>query len=95
MATEAWQDEPPRRGRYDWGSITKRLRRRPEKWLLISEQTPRSVYGAIKRNRINALRDPDWYYDVRVSNTNGTKGDIWMSARPRTEEEKESWDSRL
>jgi hypothetical protein len=93
--TDTWQDEPPRRGRYDWGSVTKRLRRRPEKWLLVMEQSPRSVYGAIKRNRINALRDPDWVYDVRTSNTKDGLADIWMSARPRTEEEKESWDSRM
>lgn len=87
MAAEKWQDEPPRRGRYDWGPITKRLRSRPDKWLKIGEQVPRSVYGAIKGDRIKALRDSAWVYEVRTSNTNGPLADIWMSARPRTEEE--------
>lgn len=88
MTTETWQDDPPRRGRYDWGAITKRLQRKPTKWLLIREQAPRSIYGAITRNRIAALRDPEWVYEVRTSNTHGEVADIWMSARPRDEEEK-------
>lgn len=86
MTTETWQDKPPRRGSYDWGEITKRLRKRPGKWLLIREQAPRSLYGAVRRDRIAALRDPKWVYVVRTTNTNGERADIWMSATPRAEE---------
>lgn len=88
MAGETWKDEPPRRGRYDWVGITRRLRNRPEKWMLIGEQLPRSLYGAVTRDRIKALRDPDWCYEIRTSNTTGSLADIWMSARPKTDEEK-------
>lgn len=89
------QGKPPIKGRYDWPTIIRRLRRNPEEWNEIATQVPRTLYGAIKRRRITALRDPEWVYEVCTRNTNGSLADIWMMARPRTEEEKDTWDSRL
>jgi hypothetical protein len=83
-----WEDElPPRRGKYNWTAIASRLRERPGTWLLIEEQGSRSIYSAVKRGRLTALRDPEWVYEIKTRNTNGNKADIWMSARPRTEED--------
>ena len=77
-----WRDsEPPRRSRYDWPEITKTLRKKPEKWLLIAEQVPRSVHGAVKKGRIALLRDDaKWAYEIRTRNTKGSTADIWMMA---------------
>lgn len=85
MAEDVWRDsEPPRRSRYDWPEITRNLRRRPDKWLLIAEQVPRSLHGAVTAGRIAYLRDdPRWAYEIRTRNTHGTLADIWMMARKR------------
>lgn len=98
MDTQKWQAEPPASAagspKYDWVGITKGLRRRPGKWLLVAEGVSRSLYTAITRGRILALRDRDWVYEARTRNNKDGKADIWMSARPRTAEEMNGWDSR-
>lgn len=81
--------------KYDWEDITRRLRETPEVWNQVLIDVPRSVYSAIMRQRMLALRDRDWRYVACTRNTNGTRADIWMMARPRTEEEKKIWDLRL
>lgn len=78
-----WQEQPPpERGGYDWPAILRKLRRRPEKWLLVAEQAPRSIQSAVRRGHISMIRDdPNWDYDIRCRRTNGQRADIWMSAR--------------
>jgi hypothetical protein len=80
---------------YDWEQITADLRATPEEWLLIVEQGPRSLYSAVKRQRMLALRDRDWVYEVCTRQTHGAHADLWMMARRRTEQEMDTWDSRL
>lgn len=87
MRGDGWQPQPPLRGNYDWPDIAKRLKARPGQWLLIAEQVPRTVHGAVVRGRIQALRDPRWVFECKTRNTNGKNADIWMSARHREEGE--------
>ena len=96
MPRSKWAEAPPAtRRQYDWKAIAAELRKRPDEWKLVAVQANRSIRSAIKRQRINALKDPEWIFDVQTRNTHGQLADIWMSARPRTEEEKKTWDSRL
>jgi hypothetical protein len=87
---DEWQNAPPttRIGGYDWPAITAKLRTKPGRWLLVREQGSRSIQSAIRRGRISHLRDDEkWEYIVRTRNTNGTRADIWMSARRKKESE--------
>lgn len=87
---EKWlRSLPPKRGAYDWADIVRALHRRPDQWLLIGEQIPRSVCSAIKRDHIAALRNPRWNYQCRSRRTSADLklADIYMMASRRTEEE--------
>lgn len=83
---DTWRsDAPPTPRRFDWKSIRDRLIKRPDEWLLVEKGGSRSIAGAIRTGRIATLRDPDWEFRVRVRQTNGNNGDIWMSAHKREE----------
>lgn len=84
---DTWRADPPSTPhRFDWNAIKARLIRRPDEWLLIEKGGSRSIAGAVRTGRIAALRDPAWDFKVRVRETKGNKGDLWMSATPREEE---------
>lgn len=85
---ETWRaDPPPTPHRFDWKAIRERLQKRPGEWTLVAKGGSRSIAGAIRAGRIAALRDNDWEYGVRVRQTKGNNGDIWMSAFKREEDD--------
>ena len=84
---ETWRPDPPQSPRrFDWNAVKTRLLRRPEEWLLIEKGGSRSIAGAIRTGRITTLKDDEYEFLVRVRETKGNKGDIWMSAHKREEE---------
>lgn len=83
MADRTWRADPPARPkRYDWDGITKELRRRPGKWMLIDSAASISLAGAITRQKMTALRSDTWDYAVRTLNNDHVKrtAEVWMSA---------------
>jgi hypothetical protein len=81
---DTWRsDAPPTPHRFDWKAIRERLVKRPDEWMLGEKGGSRSIAGAIRTGRIATLRDPDWEFLVRVRQTKGNNGDIWMSAHKR------------
>jgi hypothetical protein len=79
---------PPITGRYDWESIKRRLRRKPDEWVLAHEQVNRGLVSAVNGGRIATLRDdPRWAYEAITRNTRGSLADIYMRASAKTEQE--------
>jgi hypothetical protein len=78
---------PPIAGRYDWEAVKKRLRRKPDEWLLVHPQVNRGLVSAINHGKIKTLRDdPKWTYEAITRNTQGPLADIHMRAVKREEE---------
>lgn len=91
-------NKPPRSdSRHDWTEITERLRETPGEWVLVAEGVSKTLYTSVRRQRVVAVRDPQWKYEACTRKTrrtpDGLRVDLWMMARPRREEE--TWDSRL
>ena len=92
--------KPPRSdSKHDWEAITANLRAQPEEWVLVAEGVSKTLYSAVRRQRVVAVRDPEWKYEACTRNTKrteqGLRVDLWMMARTRQPEEMETWDSRL
>jgi hypothetical protein len=72
---------PPNVRVYDWYKIAAAARKNEGRWDLCLRQVTKSLPGAHKRGAMKALWPADgWAYELRVRNTNGTKGDIWIRA---------------
>ena len=83
-------EPPPRRqsgrGKYDWQTIVEELTSDPGKWMLVDDEATRGMPSVIKRDKIAALRDPEWEFHVVTRNNNKQAGtcELWMSAQPRS-----------
>lgn len=73
---EGWEDPPPRPQRYDWDTISARLRRKPGQWYKVFERDRASLAVALRQGSIKAMR-PEGGYEFRTSN--GTRDE-----KPRT-----------
>lgn len=91
---EVWStDAPPvqwaatGRGKYDWPAIVKELKTRPGEWMLVDPKARLGIQSAIKRQKMSALRDPRWDFEVTTRNNDREAGtcEIWMSATEREE----------
>jgi hypothetical protein len=72
---------PPNVRVYDWYKIAANARKNEGKWDVCLKQVTKSLPGAHRRGAMKALWPVDgWTYELRVRNTNGTKGDIWIRA---------------
>lgn len=81
------QAKPPKTtSKYDWAAITARLRRRPDTWIEVIQQGPRSLDTSVKRQRMLAVRDAKWDYTSCTRNTHGNRADLWMMASKKQEE---------
>lgn len=79
---------PPTIRVYDWWKIAAEARRNEDKWGCCLRQVTKSLPGAHRRGAMKALwPDGEWTYELRVRNTNGTKGDIWIMATRSNQEE--------
>lgn len=86
MATLPPKKPSKRAWKYDWDSITAQLRRKPDTWVEVLQQVPRSLDTSVKRKVMIAVRDPNWEYTSCTRNTNGSRADLWMMASRRTGE---------
>jgi hypothetical protein len=87
---------PPQTRVYDWWTIAANARRNQGRWAKCLTQATKSLPGAHKRGAMKALWPADgWAYELRVRNTNGNKGDIWIRAvREENSATSESADGR-
>lgn len=82
MSDREWRTSPPAqgRGRYDWHAITAELREHPGEWTLIDPEASRSMVGAVKSQRMTALRSDTWEYLAKSRNNTQRTAELWMSA---------------
>lgn len=66
-----WQDPPERSFKYDWASIAKQLRRRPEKWGVVFQHDRASLVTAIRAGNISALKASKGFEITTSNNTRG------------------------
>ena len=62
---------PPVHGRYDWATIAKKVRKKPEEWALVFEDDNVSLATAIRAGNVTPLL-PSKGFIVRTAN--GSKG---------------------
>lgn len=85
--------EPPAKSHnYEWDKIAKRLRRNPEKWLLVFEGDRLSLVTAIRLGSIRVL-SPDKGFEVQTANNKRPEGgtrtcDLWLRYNPEKDKEK-------
>lgn len=85
---EVWSATPPEpaktgtRGKYDWESIVRKLKRRPGQWLLVDEAGSRGLKTAIDNRKMSALKDPAWKFRARTTDYNAETNTckVWIQA---------------
>lgn len=90
-STVVWKDPPPQRTRrYDWESIAKKLRRRPNQWALVFDDDKASIATALRAGAVRVLT-PSKGFEVRTANNvrePERRCSMWLRYNPEKDTEK-------